>query len=64
VTTDRALSGARELALQAGMLCGISSGANYAAARQVASKPENRGKTIVFIVCDTGERYISTGLFS
>ncbi len=64
ITTAQALSGARQLALQAGMLCGISSGANYAAARQVASRPENRGKTIVFVVCDTGERYISTGLFS
>lgn len=60
---EQALAGAGELAADAGILCGISSGANYYAAKQVALRPENRGKSIVFVVCDTGERYISTALF-
>jgi len=45
------------------MLAGISSGANVFAALQVAKRKENRGKVIVTIICDTGERYISTELF-
>ncbi len=64
VTDDQALKGAKALAGREGILCGISSGANFYAADTVASRPENRGKTIVFIVCDTGERYLSTDLFS
>ncbi|THB76328.1 MAG: cysteine synthase A [Desulfobacteraceae bacterium] len=63
VNTEQALSGATELSVQAGILCGISSGANYHAALEMARESENRGKSIVFIVCDTGERYISTDLF-
>jgi cysteine synthase A len=43
------------------MLAGISAGANVFAARQIASDPANAGKRIVTIICDTGERYLSTG---
>jgi cysteine synthase len=63
IENDDAFSGARELAQKEGILCGISSGAIYHAAKQMGSRPENKGKTIVFIICDTGERYISTDLF-
>lgn len=63
VTSEQAMTCARELASQEGVLCGISSGANFFAAKEIALKKENQGKVIVFIVCDTGERYISTDLF-
>ncbi len=43
------------------MLAGISSGANACAARQIAERPDSAGKRIVTIICDTGERYLSTG---
>lgn len=64
ITNEQAFEGARELADKEGILCGISSGAAFYAAKQIGSRPENKGKTIVFIICDTGERYLSTDLFS
>ncbi|WP_299976864.1 cysteine synthase A [Desulfobacula sp.] len=63
VENEEALQGARDLAQQEGILCGISSGAAFHAAKTIASRPENKGKTIVFIIPDTGERYLSTDLF-
>lgn len=59
-----AFATARRLMREEGISCGISSGANAFAALQVAARPEMAGKTIVFIVCDTGERYLSTPLFA
>ncbi|WP_163717936.1 cysteine synthase A [Mangrovibacterium lignilyticum] len=55
---------ARQLAKQEGVLCGISSGANVYAALQIAKREENRDKHLVVIICDTGERYLSTTLFN
>ena len=63
VTNAQALETARQLARLDGILAGISSGAAAWAALQVARRPENRGKRIVVILPDTGERYISTDLF-
>ena len=54
----------RRLAREEGILCGISAGANVWAALQVAGRPESRGKRIVTVICDTGERYLSTWLFA
>ncbi len=62
VSNDDAFSTARELARKEGILCGISSGAAAWAAREVARRPENVGRTIVVILPDTGERYLSTAL--
>lgn len=63
VTNEQAFEAARSLAREEGILAGISSGAAAHAAHAVASRPENRGKTIVVILPDTGERYLSTPLF-
>ena len=62
VTNDQALETARELARSEGILCGISSGAAAWAALAIARKPDNRGKQIVVVLPDTGERYLSTDL--
>jgi cysteine synthase A len=63
IENDTAFAMAKRLINEEGILCGISSGANCAAALQLAAREENEGKLIVFIVCDTGERYLSTPLF-
>ncbi|MDQ7831290.1 MAG: cysteine synthase A [Desulfovibrionaceae bacterium] len=63
VENEEAMAMARALARDEGMLCGISSGANAHVALLEARRPENAGKLIVFVVCDTGERYLSTALF-
>ena len=62
VSNEDAFAVARQLMLQEGILAGISTGANVWAALQVAKRPENKGKLIVTIGCDTGERYLSTAL--
>ena len=62
VTNEQAFQSARELAVSEGILCGISSGAAMCAALELARRPENRGKQIVVILPDTGERYLSTDL--
>jgi len=64
VTNEDAFETARELAKTEGILCGISSGAATWAALQVARRPESAGKLIVVILASTGERYISTELFT
>ncbi len=63
VSNEDAIRTARLLAQKEGILAGISSGANVFASRQVAKRNENKGKVIVTIICDTGERYISTEMF-
>ena len=62
VTNDDAFETARQLALQDGILGGISTGANVWAALQVARRPEFAGKVIVTVACSFGERYLSTAL--
>lgn len=64
VTNEDAMATARALAREEGILCGISSGANVWAALQLAREPQMEGKLIAAIVCDTGERYLSTELFA
>ncbi len=64
VSGDDAFATARELARSEGVLVGISAGANVWAAARVARRPEMREKVIVTVLCDTGERYLSTPLFA
>lgn len=63
VTNDDAFKNGREIARKEGLLVGISSGAVLWAAKKVAERPENEGKTIVVLLPDTGDRYLSTPLF-
>ena len=64
VEGDDAIRTSRELAQKEGLLVGISSGAAVYAAVQLARLPENEGKTIVALLPDTGERYLSTALYA
>ncbi|MGA7827756.1 MAG: cysteine synthase A [Geobacteraceae bacterium] len=64
VKNEDAFAAARRLAAEEGMLSGISSGAALVAALEIAKRPENAGKMIVVVLPDTGERYLSTTLFS
>lgn len=64
VSNEDAFATSKAIAKSEGLLVGISAGSNLWAAQQVAQREENRGKTIVTILCDTGERYLSTSLYS
>ncbi len=64
VKNETAFEAAREFARTEGILCGISTGANVWAAREVARRPENKGKLVVTILADSGERYLSTPLWA
>ncbi len=64
VTTEQAFSAGRELAHREGVLVGITSGAALYAASQLALRPQNKGKTIVALLPDSGDRYLSTAMFA
>ena len=63
VTYEDSAATARRLALEEGVFCGVSAGANTFAALEIASRAENENKLVVSILCDTGERYLSTDLW-
>ena len=63
VTTEEAYESGREIARSEGILVGISSGAALHAAKLIAARPENEGKTVVVLLPDTGDRYLSTAMF-
>lgn len=64
VTDEEAFAAGRAIAMEEGVLVGISSGAALHAATELARRPENRGKTIVALLPDSGDRYLSTPLFA
>lgn len=64
VSNDDAIEASRQMASKEGILGGISAGAACHAAIELSRRPENAGKMIVFIMCDTGERYLSTDLYA
>jgi cysteine synthase A len=64
VTNDDAIATARRLAREEAIFAGVSSGSITWAALQIAKRPENRGKLIVSIVCDFGERYLSNPVYT
>ena len=64
IDSDDAIRTSRQLARTEGLLVGISSGAAVAGALEIAKRPENKGKNIVVLLPDTGERYLSTAMFS
>ena len=64
VTNEEAFSAGRAVAREEGILVGISSGAAVAGAERLALRPENKGKRIVALLPDTGDRYLSTPLFA
>ena len=63
VKNEEAIGTAKRLAKEEGIMAGISSGANVFAAIEIAKRPENKNKVIVTVICDTGERYLSTDMF-
>ncbi|RXJ65907.1 cysteine synthase A [Halarcobacter ebronensis] len=63
VSNEDAIETSKNLAKDEGLLVGISAGANIFVAEKIAARPENKGKVIVTILCDTGERYLSSGLY-
>lgn len=64
VTDEDAIDSTKHFAMRQGLLVGISSGAALCAAEKLARRPENKGKTIVTILPDSGERYLSTGIYN
>ena len=64
VENEAAFEAGREMGKREGVLVGISSGAALWAAKELAKRPENKGKTIVVLLPDTGDRYLSTPLFA
>ncbi|CAA6810238.1 MAG: Cysteine synthase (EC [uncultured Sulfurovum sp.] len=63
VSNEASFAMAKKVAKEEGLLIGISAGANLHAAKTIALRPENKGKTIITVLCDTAERYLSTELF-